>query len=176
MQGATTVQAELSMEQSLIKKQVKSAYDNFDQAIFKLVRRSKRAVGDPRIIERIRQAELPWFDDRQFFDQLGGALKENIGMHSKTSRRKDIAALYLCADEYRNGNEVALKETYKYWENFDIESRRREQPKNPMVDHWECVKYSIAGEDGYKGFKERVRALAHALDKRGVPISKKTGP
>ena len=58
MQGAS-VELPVEWSTSPIKKQVKSAYDNFDQAIFKLIRRSKCAIGDHRIIERIRQAELP---------------------------------------------------------------------------------------------------------------------
>jgi hypothetical protein len=172
MQGA-----ELGMERS------KSAYDNFDQAIFKIIRRSKQAIGDPRIIERIRQAELPQHRDKKFFDQLGDALKKNVGMNLKTSRRSDVAELYRCAQEYRNGNEVELRKTYDRWTSFDIDARRSQRPNDvvyqTMVDQWERAKYLIVGgndkqEGGYDSFQDRIKRLAHALDKRSMPVSEST--
>ena len=142
-----------------LPKEVKTAFERLENAIFRLIERSKSDLYNPRIKERFAQAER--VGDKQFFDALGNALKKNVGRHKKFSERIDIAVLDSCAFEYLSGNRRFIRQEYKHWEKFDIEEERRRTPDDQRrVDRLEAIKNAVTQEGGLEEFRKRVKAVA----------------
>jgi len=170
-----------------IRREVNAAFDEFDRAIVKLVERDKTAIGDPRILERISQAQS--LDDKNFFKYLGLGLGSNVGIDKRYSKRDEVATLFKCAVAYLEGNENLIKEEYEHWKNFNIEKRRLEKPIDleeycstkdadfkAVVALWEKAKKSMTGEsyNNVKGdfatFHQRVIGLAEQLRRGSIPL------
>lgn len=166
-----------------LHKDTTTAFDEFDQAICKLITRDKTALGDSRILERIRQAQ--WFGDKKFFDDLGYAVRANVGLDTRVSKRAGVMIVRMCAEDYLiDGNESSIEEAYNYWKDIDIEKRRKEQPDaDLLISRWQKIKEEITGESESGGeggdlrsFRDRVKTLAQEIQKRAIPIPKRHQP
>ena len=165
-----------------LHKDTSTAFDEFDQSICKLITRDKTALGDSRILERIRQAQ--WFGDKKFFNDLGYAVQANVGLDTRVSKRAGVMIVRMCAEDYLiDGNESSIEEAYNYWKDFDIEKRRKEQPDaDLLIDRWQKIKEDITGESesgeggDLKSFRDRVKTLAHQIQKKAIPIPKRHQP
>lgn len=156
-----------------LEEEVSRAFRIFDNAIKILVSHDKTALGDPRVLERITQAQR--LGDRDFFEQLAQAVKTNVGIDRRLAKDPVVAVIYHCAVRYLNGDRNCIKETYRRWQQMDIEKRRQKRPNDKeyqsMIDHWEKGKESIAGErGGLENFRRRVRHLANQLKKSSMPV------
>jgi hypothetical protein len=179
LEGSTAIRSD--PEGLEMHRKASRAFDEFDTVICKLVNRSKTALADSRVLERIRQAES--FADRKFFRDLADAVKTNVGIDRRVNEGPAVAEIYRCALEYVEGNEGDVEQTYNYWKNFDIEKRRKEQPNaSSMIDRWEKIREAITGESesgeggDLKSFRDRVRTMAAQIRKSSMPIPQKVKP
>jgi hypothetical protein len=156
-----------------LEKEVSRAFGIFDNAIMILVSHDKTALGDPRVLERIKQAQ--WLGDRDFFEDLAVAVKSNVGIGRRMATDPAVEVIYDCAVRYLHGDRKCIREEYRHWVGMEFEQRRQERPKDKkyqsMIDHWEKTKESIAGEHGgLENFRRRVKHMANQIKKSSMPI------
>ena len=156
---------------SRYEREVKKAYGQFDNAIKIIIAHNKLALVDPRVIERIEQAQ--WMGDTYFFEELAGAIKKNVGIDRRVAEDPAVGVIYDCAVKYHNGDKNCILEEYRRWEEMDIQARRRKRPRDvkfqSIVDHWEKGKTSIVG-NGLENFRARVIRMAKQLLRGSMPI------
>ena len=156
---------------AIYENQVKRAFSQLDRAIMDFVSVDKTALGDPKVLERIQQAQ--WLGDKTFFDRLALAVKATVGIDGRISADPTVADIYRCAVKYLHGDKKCIKETYYRWKDMDIEKRRREKPQDKsfqaLLDHWQKGKEAIMGM-GLENFRARVKRMAEQLRRGSMPI------
>jgi hypothetical protein len=155
------------MGNASLEKEVSRAFGIFDNAIKILVSHDKTALGDPRVLERIKQAQ--WLGDRYFFEELAQAVKTNVGIDKRLARDPAVAVYYECAVRYLHGDRKCIREEYRHWVGMKIEQRAKDKKYQSMIDHCERAKERIE-RSGLENFRRRVKHMASQLKKASIPI------
>lgn len=153
------------------EKQVTEVFSQFDRAIMGLVSADKIALGDPKVLERIEQAQ--WLGDKTFFEGLALAVRANVGIDRRMAEDPTVAVIYNCAVKYLHGDTKCIKEAYYRWKKMDFEGRRKEKPRDKslqaLLNQWQIGKDAIMGM-GLEHFRARVKRMAEQLRRGSMPI------
>ena len=156
---------------AIYEKQVMRVFLQLDRAIMDLVSADKIALGDPKVLERIEQAQ--WLGDKNFFDGLALAVRANVGIDRRMSEDPTVAVIYNCAVKYLHGDKKCIKREYYRWQDMDIEKRRKEKPQDKsfqaLLHQWQIGKEAIMGM-GLEHFRARVKRMVEQLRRGSMPI------
>ncbi len=156
---------------AIYEKQVMRVFLQLDRAIIDLVSADKIALGDPKVLERIEQAQ--WLGDKTFFEGLALAVRANVGIDRRMAEDPIVAVIYNCAVKYLHGDTKCIKEAYYRWKKMDFEGRRKEKPRDKslqaLLNQWQIGKDAIM-DMGLEHFRARVKRMAEQLRRGSMPI------
>jgi len=153
------------------EEDIEKVFYRFDKAIMNLVASNKLALGEPRVLERIRQAQS--VGEWDFFDELAGAIKKNIGFDRRMANDPAVFGIHYCAVKFLHGDKKFIREEYHRWEKMEIEKRRQEKPGDQKfqshLDHLAKIKASIT-KGNLESFRAKVKRMVEQLQRGSMPI------